>query len=161
MKKFDYRRRKEMKTNYEKRYALLKSKTPRIVVRLTNTRVILQYVLHNAVGDNIKSTLSSSKLSEIGIKTKSYKSRLCGYLAGYYFGKQIIAKKLGKDAILDLGMQKVHDKGKLFGVLKGLVDSGLNIPHEESILPTKEIILNGKDEKELAGYITKIDGLKF
>jgi len=159
MKPYDYRRRRELKTNYEKRFALLKSKMPRIVVRLTNTRFILQQVIHNEKGDLVKLTLGSEILKTVGLK--SYKSKLAGYLAGYGFGKQIIAKKLGKDCVLDLGLQKVHSKGKLFSVLKGLIDAGLAIAHSEEILPTKEMILNGKSEKDLAEYLKKVEGLKF
>ena len=161
MKKHDYRRRIELKTNYEKRFEMLKSKTPRIVVRLTNKRVIMQYVLHNTKGDNVKLNVFSDVLSEIGLKVKSYKSRFYGYLAGYYFGKKVIALKLKKDAILDLGMQKIHKGGKLFSVLKGMIDSGLAIPHEAEILPDLKTIFIGKSEPELKECLKKIDGLKF
>lgn len=159
MKLYDYRRRKQLKTNYKKRFALLKSRLPRIVVRVTNTRFILQYVLHAPQGDQVKVTVGSQVLNKIGLK--SYKNRLAGYLAGYYFGKIVIAKKLKKEGILDLGMQRAHSKGKLFSALKGMLDAGLVIPHSEEVLPTKEMILGGKTEKDLAEYLKKIDELKF
>ncbi|MDD4983497.1 MAG: 50S ribosomal protein L18 [Candidatus ainarchaeum sp.] len=161
MKKHDYRRRTELRTNYEKRFGMLKSKIPRIVVRLTNKRVIMQYVLHNLKGDNVKLNVYSDVLSGIGLKTASYKSRFSGYLAGYYFGKKVVALKLKKEAILDLGMQKIHKGGKLFSVLKGMVDSGMAIAHEPEVLPDMKTLLAGKSETELKEYLKKIDGLKF
>ena len=161
MKKHDYRRRTELRTNYEKRFGMLKSKIPRVVVRLTNKRVIMQYVLHDIKGDNVKLSVFSDVLSGLGLKAESYKSRYCGYLAGYYFGKKVVALKFKKEAILDLGMQKIHKGGKLFSVLKGMVDSGLSIAHEPEILPEMKTLLAGKPEAELKEYLKKIDMLKF
>ena len=161
MKKIDYRRRKSLKTNYKKRFNLLRSGLPRIVVRVSNKKIIVQYVEHNSKGDNVRSSVTSDVLSKIGIKAISYKNKFCGYLAGYYFGKQALAKKAKKKAILDIGMQKLYKGGRIFSVVQGILDAGFDIPCDKEMLPSRKLILGTNDEKILNDYTKKIDSLKF
>jgi len=83
-----YNRRRDLKTNYAKRLAMLKSGKSRIVLRLTNLYVNIQYVEHNAKGDSISLALLSKELKEFGWN-KSFKSIPACYLAGYLFGKNV------------------------------------------------------------------------
>jgi len=140
-----YRRRKEQKTNYAKRLALLKSGQNRIVLRLSNLYVNLQYVEHNTKGDNVKLGLLSKELKEFGWD-KSYKSLPACYLTGYLFGKLTLQKKLKKEVILDLGLQNSFRKGKIYSALKGIVDAGINVALGEDVFP-EESRINGSHIK--------------
>lgn len=140
-----YRRRKELKTNYAKRFALLKSNKNRIVLRLTNLYVNIQYVVHNPKGDVTKFALLSKKLKDFGWN-KTFKSIPACYLAGFLFGKECFARKLDKSAILDLGLQNAFKKGRLFACVKGMVDAGMELPVGEGIFPTEDRI-KGKHNK--------------
>jgi large subunit ribosomal protein L18 len=140
-----YTRRRNLKTNYAKRLAMLKSGKSRIVLRLTNLYANIQYVEHNVKGDTIKFALLSKDLKEFGW-TKGFKSIPACYLAGYLFGKTVISKKLKKDAILDLGLQNAFKQGKIFACVKGIIDSGLEIPVNEEAYPKEERI-KGKHNK--------------
>jgi large subunit ribosomal protein L18 len=143
-----FRRRKELKTNYEKRFSLLKSRTNRLVLRITNQYVWAQYVVHNTKGDLIKLSLISKILKEFGWD-KGFKSLPASYLLGYLFGKKSIETKLSKDLILDLGLQKSFKKGRIYAFVKGAIDAGLNIPVEKDVLPSQERI-EGKHIKSEA-----------
>lgn len=143
-----FRRRKELKTNYEKRFALLKSKTNRLVLRVTNQYVLAQYVVHNNTGDLNKLSLVSKVLKEYGW-TKGFKSLPASYLSGYLFGKKAVEAKLSKDLILDLGLQKSFKKGRIYSFVKGAIDSGLNISVDKDVLPSQDRI-EGKHIKSEA-----------
>ena len=152
-----FRRRREGKTNYKHRYRLLLSGKPRLIVRLTNKRIIVQIAEYSKDGDRTIAYFSSDKLSDICIKN-NYKNRFSAYLSGYIIGKAVSGKV--KEAVLDIGLHKHHPKGKIYSVLKGAVDAGLNIPHNDSILPDMNMITNtnGKDiSKNLEDCIKKID----
>jgi large subunit ribosomal protein L18 len=140
-----YERRRDLKTNYAKRLALLKSGKNRIVLRLTNLYANIQYVEHNVKGDNVKLTLLSKELKEFGWN-KTFKSTPACYLAGYLFGKECLAKKLNKDVILDLGLQNAFKQGRIFSCVKGIKDSGINISVSEDVFPSEDRI-NGKHNK--------------
>ena len=45
-----------------------------------------------------------------------------------------------KKAILDIGLERNIPKGRLYGVLKGLVDAGMEIKHKKEIFPEEKRI---------------------
>lgn len=153
-----YRRRRKLKTNYAKRLILLKSGKNRIVLRLSNLYVNIQYVEHDPKGDLVKFTLLSKDLAKYGWK-KSFKSIPASYLTGYLFGKKILAKKFKKDIIMDLGLQNAFKKGKLFATIKGLLDAGVNMSVSQEVFPTDERLAgkHNKTEKLVEGVKKKID----
>ncbi len=66
-------------------------------------------------------------------------------------------------AVLDAGLRHPTDGGRLLGVLKGLLDAGLEIPHGETDFP-KADRLNGKHLKSplaqpLETYRSQLAGL--
>ncbi len=135
--KIPYRRRLEGKTNYKKRLALLKSGSNRLVIRKTNKYILLQVIKYEPKGDKVLYSVSSKDLLKLGW-TAGLKSIPSSYLTGLLLGKKIKSKV---DAlIVDIGVQEKSDR--LFAALKGVVDSGVNVPHNSDILP---------DEKRLAG----------
>ena len=89
------RRRKEFKTDYKKRFALLKSGLPRVIFRKTNKYLIVQYVKSDNAQDKILLGIDSKVLLKYGWpKEESIKSIPAAYLTGYLFGKKILLKKL-------------------------------------------------------------------
>ena len=66
-----YKRKKEGKTNYKKRLHLLLSKKHRLVIRLTNKRIIAQIVDFKPSGDIILLGTDSTKAEKEEVKRKS------------------------------------------------------------------------------------------
>ena len=149
------RRRRENKTDYKARRILLTSGLPRIVVRRTNKYFILQAVESNEAQDKVIATMTSKELLKNGWNDKmggSLKSIPAGYLTGL-----LLAKKLGKGKyIMDLGMTRTLKGSRVFAVVKGLIDGGLDVPANESVFPSKER-LNGEHLKdEVKTMISKV-----
>ncbi len=164
-----FRRRREGKTNYHKRLALLKSGKPRLVVRKTLNHHIAQIVVYDPRGDR---TVVSAHTREL-MRDFSWKGHggntpsayLLGLLVGYK------ARQAGIDeAILDIGLHPPTKGSSIFAVLKGAVDAGLNIPHSEEIYP-EDYRINGEHvanyakvlkeedeslyQKQFSGYLTR------
>ncbi len=135
------RRRREGKTDYRKRLALLKSGMPRAVVRKTNTRIIVQFVEYNVDGDKVLVTVTSDILKKYGWNG-SFKSIPAAYLAGYLAGKKALEKGID-EAVLDIGRHVAAKGGRLFAALKGIVDAGVYVPHGDDIFPDEDR-LSGK-----------------
>lgn len=149
MKKTQRRRRRECKTDYLSRMKLLKSEKPRLVFRKTNTAVIAQYVKSDEAKDKVSFGVTSKVLLKHGWPENfkgSLKSIPASYLTGY-----LVAKKIQKDKldtpIVDLGMQRILHKTKIFAFIKGLIDAGLEIECKEEAFPEEERI-EGKNMKE-------------
>ncbi len=131
--KVPYRRRREGKTNYRKRLKLLLSRKPRLVVRITNRRIIAQIVEYNPDGDRVLIGVDSSMLTRYGWKG-DLNNTPAAYLTGLLIAKK--ALKMGiREAILDIGLHTPTRGGRVFAVLKGAVDGGLSIPHSPDVLP--------------------------
>ena len=133
-----YRRRREGKTNYRKRLKLLLSRKPRLVVRITNRRVIAQVVEYHPDGDRTLVYADSKELEKFGWKG-DLNNTPAAYLTGLLVGKK--AKDAGiEEAILDIGLRTPSRGARVFAVLKGAVDAGLEVPHSEEILPDESRI---------------------
>jgi large subunit ribosomal protein L18 len=151
------RRRRESRTDYKLRTGLLKAGIPRIVVRRTNKYFILQAVESVEAQDKVISTITSKDLLKNGWDAKaggSLKSIPAGYLTGL-----LLAKKLGKGKfIMDLGMARTESGSRVFAVVKGLIDGGLDISANEEVFPSEER-LNGEHLKpEVKDMIAKVKG---
>ena len=132
-----YRRKREGRTNYTRRLKLLLSRKPRLVIRITNQRVIAQLVQFSPKGDKILVGADSFALKKLGWK-HSCKNIPAMYLTGLLLAKKAMEKG-HKEAILDVGLQNPKPRGKTYSFLKGVVDGGLTIPHDkEKIFPLQE-----------------------
>ena len=159
MLKTPKKRKRERKTSYSKRFGFLKSELPRIVVRKTNKYINVQLVSSQEAKDTVILGFSSRELLKEGWpkeKEGSLKSIPASYLTGYLAGKKILEKEKNK-VILDIGLQRNKAHGRLYAVLKGLVDSGVNIAHSGKVFPQEER-LEGKHLKE--DVQTKIKEIK-
>jgi large subunit ribosomal protein L18 len=157
MLKTPKKRKRERKTSYSKRFGFLKSGLARVVVRKTNLYLNVQLVESDEAKDKVILSVSSRDLLEHGWpkeKKGSLKSIPASYLTGYLAGKEIIKKEKGK-VILDIGLQRNKAHGRLYAVLKGLVDAGVDIAHSTDVFPSDERI-DGKHLKELESKIQEI-----
>lgn len=138
--KLPRRRRLESKTDYKTRLSLLESSKPRLVIRKTNRYIISQIVISKNAQDEVVIGLTSKELLNKGWPKNlqgSLKSREAAYLLGLLIGKLASEKNI-KEAILDLGIQRNIKKGRIYSLLKGVIDAGLNIPHSKEVLPSEE-----------------------
>ncbi|MBI2141229.1 50S ribosomal protein L18 [Candidatus Woesearchaeota archaeon] len=126
------------RTNYRKRLTLLKSGLPRLVVRKTLTRIILQLVDFEATGDKVRLTITSDMLEKLGWK-HSCKNIPAAYLAGLLIGKMALSAKIVR-AVPDTGMQSVTRGGKIFAAIKGAKDAGLELAVDDGIVPKSDVI---------------------
>lgn len=142
-----FRRRREGKTDYQQRKALVTSKRPRLVVRGTLKQLSSQIVNAEATGDKVIIAAHSRELT----KNYGWKGN-CGnlpaaYLTGLLCGYRAMAKGL-REAVLDIGLQTPSKGARIFATLKGVLDAGVSIPHDEGKLPEEER-LSGQ---HIAGY---------
>ncbi len=145
-----YRRKREGKTDYKKRFRLLMAEKPRLVVRRSNRNMLVQVVRFSPQGDKVLITAHTHELGKLGWNF-SKSSIPAAYLAGYLAGNKAVAKGI-KDVILDIGMQsKGH---RLYAALKGAVDAGLKVPHDPEIVPGDDMI-NGGSIKKYVGLLSK------
>lgn len=165
-----FRRRREGKTDYRYRLALLKGERPRAVVRLSHGRVLVSVTEFDPTGDRVVAAAESTELSRIGYPEHGRVATPSAYLTGYLAGLR--AKKAGRtEAVLDLGLRRPAEGGRLLGALKGLLDAGVEIPHGKSVFPKPER-LNGTHLKpplpqpleayrsQLAGVVDRPTGAK-
>jgi len=146
-----FRRRKEGKTNYRARRALVLSRVPRLVVRLTLKHAIVQVIEAEAIGDRVVVTAHSREL----LKTYGWLSN-CGnvpsaYLTGLLCGFKAMANGVEK-AFLDIGLHIPSKGTRVFAALKGVLDAGVEVPHSEDILPDESRISG----KHIADYGSRL-----
>lgn len=147
-----YRRKREGKTNYKKRLALLKNRKPRILIRRSNKNILAQIIKYTPTGDVVEAVAHSKELEKYGWKY-SKSNTPSAYLTGFLLSK----KTREKQALLDLGLQKSTKGSKNFSCLKGCIDGGIKVPHSEEILPSKERIAG----RHISEYASKLDKKTF
>jgi len=131
--KVRFRRRREGKTDYKRRLALLKSGLPRMVVRRTNRHIIVQFVRFKPHGDEVIAYAFSKELRRFGWSYGG-KNLPAAYLTGYLAGLR--AREAGVErAILDIGRFPSTKGSRLYAALKGALDAGIDIPHSPDVLP--------------------------
>ncbi len=149
-----FRRKRKGLTNYKKRLTLLLANKPRLVVRKSTRNISAQIINFDKAGDKVIISASSQNLSKFGWKGTA--GNLPGaYLVGLLAGKKAQEKGI-KEAILDIGLQKSIPGSKVYAVLKGVLDSGLTVPHSESMLP-KEDRIKGEHITKYAQELKKDD----
>lgn len=151
------RRRREQKTDYRARLALLKSQKPRLVVRKTNRAILIQVVVSEGAQDRVMLAVTSKDLLAHGWPKESQgslKSLPAAYLTGFLAGKKAKAKL--SEAVVDIGLQRNIHKSRLYAALKGAVDAGMKIPHDPSIFPSQETFTKHKLNKLMEGIKHKL-----
>ena len=157
------RRRREGKTDYRKRLALLKSGKPRIVVRRSLRNVRVQVVNYAEQGDLVVASAMGSDLVKLYQWKHSMGTTPAAYLTGLLAGKR--AREAGiTEGVLDIGRQVPAKGAKVFAALQGVLDAGIEVPHSEETLPSEDRIM-GKHlgdaiAKDVAAIKEKIIGGK-
>jgi len=160
-----YRRRRECKTDYYARKRLItqdknKYKSPkyRLVVRVTNRDIVTQIVAADLTHDVVLACAYSHELTRYGIKL-GLTNYAAAYATGLLLGRRVNAKynleyegQTAVDgdlfnveaseegsapfkALLDIGLARSTTGARVWGVLKGAVDGGLNVPHNDHRFP--------------------------
>ena len=124
------RRRREGKTDYQARKTLVLSGRPRIVVRNSLNNASAQIILAKPIGDVDVAAAHSRELKKYGWKAPTGNSP-AAYLTGFLCGLKAKAKGVS-EAILDIGLVAPTKGSKLFAVLRGVVDAGIPVPHDEA-----------------------------
>jgi large subunit ribosomal protein L18 len=149
------RRRREGKTDYRKRLALLKSRNTRIVIRKSIKNTTIQFVNYNEKGDNIVAAATSKELVKKYNWKYSTSTTPAAYLTGILAGKR--AKEQGiTECVLDIGRYVPVTGSKVFAGLKGVVDAGINCPHNQEKIPSKERIMGQHLDKNITNDVNTI-----
>lgn len=143
------KRIREGKTNYKKRKALLIGKHTFAAVRLSNENVQVQITKPKREGDHVLISVHSRELLKYGWKSSLNSLPAC-YLTGFLIGFKALSKDIN-DCILYLGKRSFSSR--IAGVVKGMVDAGLNIPIDEDVIPPMERI----EGKHIANYASQLD----
>ncbi|MFA5857148.1 MAG: 50S ribosomal protein L18 [Candidatus Pacearchaeota archaeon] len=154
--KLDKKRRIEYKTDYHRRLGLLKSNSPRFVVRKTNKYVILQIIESKNAQDKVVFSANTKELLKHGWpkeKEGSLKSIPAAYLGGLLLGKK--ASSIKGRVILDIGLNPSTKGSKIYSAVKGLADSGIKINFDLEMAPPKEKI-EGNGSKIDSKILNKI-----
>jgi len=132
---------------------ILEGMKPRIVIRKTNKYMIIQYVVSQQSQDFVKKTVNSKELLDYGWpkdKSGSLKSIPASYLSGLLFGNKI--KEFSEKKMVDTGLITNTKGSRVFGVVKGIVDSGIDLKYSPEVIPKEEKI---KTEK-VKGFFDKV-----
>ena len=135
-----FRRRTEGKTDYKARKALVISRLPRVVTRGSLKHMNVQVIEATPTGDKVIVSANSQELKNYGWKVS------CGnlpsaYLTGLLCGMRAVDKNV-KKAVADIGLYQPTKGARVFASLKGVIDAGVDVPHNVEKLP---------DEKRLKG----------
>jgi large subunit ribosomal protein L5e len=153
--KTDYYARKRLTVQDKNKYGVSKY---RLIVRFTNKDIIAQIAYSKIDGDVIVNSAYAHELPRYGVKVglTNYAAAYCTGLLlarrhlkklsldGLYKGAE---KVDGEDynveaaegdnpnpfrAVLDVGLARTSTGAKVFAVMKGAADGGINVPHSES-----------------------------
>lgn len=140
-----FRRRREGRTDYRHRAALLRSGVPRAVVRKSNRGMSVQFIEYRDGADFVVASAVSKELAKLGW-TLPGKNSPGAYLTGLLAGTR--AKEKGvEEAVLDIGLREPTKGSLMFAALKGLIDAGVEIPHGDGMLPADDRVA-GKHLRE-------------
>jgi len=149
--KTDYYARRKLVTQDKNKY---NSPKYRLVVRFTNKDVIAQIVYSKISGDFVMAAAYGHELTAFGMPV-SHNSYAGGYAVGLLLARRVLTKlKLadkyvgntnvnGEDynvesvedgtsafyVVLDTGLHRTTTGAKVFSVLKGVTDGGVEVPH--------------------------------
>lgn len=155
--KTDYYARKRLVVQDKNKYNTPKY---RLIVRFTNKDIICQIAYARIEGDYIVSAAYAHELPKYGIKVglTNYAAAYCtGLLLGrrilkkfnldqlYAGAEEVTGEKFQVESVdgqpgafrcyLDVGLARTTTGARVFGALKGAVDAGLDIPHNEKRFP--------------------------
>lgn len=131
------RRRKNI-TDYRSRKALITGELPRVIVRKSNRYVRVQIANYVDSGDRIIASAFSKELAKLGWEG-NFDSTPAGYLTGFMAGRRCVAAGI-QEAVLDIGRHMPAKGSVVFAALRGVLDAGVSVPHNDEILPSDDRI---------------------
>ena len=143
-----FARRRTGKTDYRQRLALLKSRKPRLVVRVGIKNVNCQIVNYDG-GDKTIIEISSLHLEKYGWLGHGGNMPAC-YLTGLLVGFNARKREIN-EAVLDIGLKTSVKSSNIYAAVAGANDAGLKIPVGD-VLPPKERM----EGKHIAAYASKL-----
>lgn len=156
--KTDYYARQRLVRQDKNKYD---SKKYRLVVRRTNTKFISQIIYSTMTGDKVLCAAESSELKNYGV-TAGLTNYAAAYCTGLLIARRLLSNvgladvykandsidgnyfnvdediqddKRPFKALLDVGLAPTTTGARLFGVLKGACDGGVNVPHKTKRFP--------------------------
>ncbi|MCP4761731.1 MAG: 50S ribosomal protein L18 [archaeon] len=157
------RRRREGKTNYQRRLKMVLSGKLRVVIRASNNSTIVQVAETNIIGDKILVASNSNQLKKLYNWNYNSGNISSAYLAGFLCGMK--AKKAGiknDSVILDLGIY-VH-RNRVLAAFQGFLDAGIQVPCNKEKFFGKSGLdkrINGEHIKNYAEKLIKEDKEKY
>ena len=146
------RRRREGKTDYQARKAMVICSRPRLVTRPSIRNINAQIIVAKQKGDLTLVAASSHEL----VKKYGWKAPTgnipAAYLTGMLVGLRAKAKGIN-EAILDLGLINPTKGSRVFAVLHGAIDAGVEIPHGE-----EKIVKDRAKGDHIAYYAKSLSG---
>ncbi len=133
-----YRRKREGRTHYKKRLKILLSRKYRFVVRKSLKNLQASIIQYSPKGDKVVITINTKHLNTFGWKADTG-NLPSAYLIGYIAGKKALEKGI-KEAVFDMGLSNSVKGSRLYATLAGALDSGMNIPHNQEVLPSMDRI---------------------
>ena len=146
-----FRRRREGKTDYQSRKALVLSERPRLVIRHTSRYIIIQILKAKTTGDQVVVSAHSRELPKTYGWQGGCSNIPAAYLTGLLCGHKALTRGV-KEAVLDLGLYTLSQGSRIFAAVKGVKDAGLRVPHKTEMIP-KENRLEGKHIADYAHQI--------
>jgi large subunit ribosomal protein L5e len=156
--KTDYFARRRLVCQEKNKYA---SRKYRLVVRRTCTKYITQIIFSTMTGDRVMCQASSEELKAHGLKA-GLTNWSAGYCTGLLIARRLLAQvkldglykpneevngeyfnveddadddKRPFKAALDVGIHRTTTGARIFAVVKGAADGGLNVPHNTKRFP--------------------------
>lgn len=148
------KRRRLNLTDYRKRLALIKTGVPRAVIRKSLKNMKVDIIEYRPSGDRVLAHGCTVELKKFGWKGPTGNTP-AAYLSGYLAGLR--AKRKGIQRVyVDLGRQKVIKGNKLMASVKGLIDSGVEVPVDEDYLPSEDRIMGKHLESVGEGSVNSV-----
>lgn len=153
-----FRRKRDGLTDYRVRKKAVLSREILAVIRKSTKNVSVQFVKPEITGDRIVAAYHSKMLRKLGWHGYPKSTPSC-YLLGLYAGKE--AQKKGiRRAIVYTGLMPYVRGSRVAAVVKGLVDSGLDVPSNSETFPSEERV-SGKFIADYALKLLKEDRDKY
>lgn len=149
-----FRRRREGRTDYKKRLALLKSGKTRAVVRRQNNTTIVQFIDYDPEGDIVRTQATSRDLESLGYE--GHPGNLpAAFLTGLLAGARAIEAGI-EEAVLDIGPHNPQPETGVFAALKGVLEAGLDVPHGDEVLPEDDRLTGEHISDEVAANVDEV-----
>jgi large subunit ribosomal protein L18 len=139
---------------------LLISRENRLVVRRSAKHIRIQLVIPGPEGDSTLVSAMSAELDKFGYEGATGNTS-AAYLTGLLFGKKALAEGY-ESGVLDIGLHAPSPGCRIYAALMGVVDAGMDIPHNPSVFPAGERIRGEHvaDHLDMPGFPDMFDASK-